>query len=390
MDGRNNGYNLEGLQPRAPDPGFATSDKLMSERARLFHANPWRGVFYVTGGGSDFIAEMLTTAGASRSVLEMTVPYANSALTELLGRTPEQACSAATARTMAMAAFQRARTLSDDKQGPALFGLACTASLATDREKRGKHRAHIAVQTEWETHSAEITLAGDRATEEAQLLDAIWVCINATLDAQADAHHLPHPISTRRAEPVWRQVLLGETPAAVSTDHDGGLIVSGSFNPLHAGHQGMLSAAEAMTGRAGAFELSMLNADKPPLDYHEVGMRLAQFNVPIWLTRLPTFVDKAEHFPNAIFAVGVDTITRIDAPRFYAGIAGRDAAIAQLAASGCSFLVFGRLDGDQFVHLEDVHLSAPLRRLCRAVPESVFREDISSTELRDRATPSTV
>ena len=134
MDGRNNGYNREGLQPRAPDPGFATSDKLMSERARLFHANPWRGVFYVTGGGSDFIAEMLTTAGASRSVLEMTVPYANSALTELLGRTPEQACSAATARTMAMAAFQRARTLSDDKQGPALFGLACTASLATDRE----------------------------------------------------------------------------------------------------------------------------------------------------------------------------------------------------------------------------------------------------------------
>ena len=357
----------------------------MSNRALALHANPWTGVYYITGGGSQFIAEVLSAPGASRSVLEMTVPYATSALTDLLGREPEQSCSAATARTMAMAAFQRAQRLSatlDDAVRP--FGLACTASLATDREKRGRHRAHVAVQTEWETHFAEIDLYGDRASEEAQLLDALWDCLNATLarSTVSGSSDTKHSIQTHRAEPDWRHVLMGDSPTAVTKHHDGKLIVSGSFNPVHVGHQNMLTTAEALTGRAGAFELSMLNADKPPLDYHEVGTRLAQFELPVWLTRLPTFVEKASHFHDAIFAVGVDTITRIDAVRFYASEYGRDAALKQLADYGCTFLVFGRTDKNQFIQLQDIDLSPALRQLCRAVPEGMFREDISSTELR--------
>lgn len=355
----------------------------MSERAAQLHANPWRGVFYITGGGTELVSEMLTTPGASRTVLEVTVPYAHAALQSLLGRAPAQSCSASTARAMAMAAFQRAHALGAAHDDDAhIFGLACTASLATDRDKRGRHRAHIAVQTDWDTHFAEISLAGDREQEEHQLVEALWEVLMATLHT---GEILGHPLQSVRADARWRDILLGHAPAIVTVPHDGGLLLSGSFNPLHKGHARMLELAEQVTGRQGAYELSMVNPDKPSLDYHEVGNRLAQFDEPVWLTRLPTFAEKAAYFPGSVFAVGSDTITRIDAVRYYTDARGRDVALAELARHGCEFLVFGRVEAGQFVHLDDLELSPTLREMCKAVPLEMFREDISSTQLRARS-----
>jgi nicotinic acid mononucleotide adenylyltransferase len=357
----------------------------MSERAAHFHANPWSGVFYVTGGGSKLISELLTTPGASRSVLEVSVPYANSALADLLGKVPAQACSAPTARAMAMAAFQRAHALSDAGSEPTdrttLFGLGCTASLATDREKRGRHRAHVAIQTEWDTHFADLEFSSDRASEEDQLLDALWELLRHALSPTVSA---PTSLVSVRAQPDWRKVLLGEAPAIATAPHDGKLLLSGSFNPVHQGHRKMLALAEQFTRSAGAFELSITNPDKPPLDYHEVGTRLAQFETPVWLTRLPTFAEKARHFPGAKFVVGVDTIVRIDAIRYYVDEARRDAAMAELVDLGCEFLVFGRTDNGRFLELGDLALSHTLQQICHEIPAADFREDISSTELRVR------
>ncbi|MFT5444857.1 MAG: hypothetical protein ACI9DC_000017 [Gammaproteobacteria bacterium] len=354
----------------------------MSERATQLHANPWLGVFYVTGGGSQLISELLTTPGASRTVLEASVPYAYTALMSLLGETPAQSCSAPTARAMAMAAFQRANALSSDSDSRAtLFGLGCTASLATDREKRGKHRAHLAIQTEWHTCFAQVELSGDRAEEEVQLLDELWEFLGAVLTSDTSPMGAFDAV---RAHPTWRLVLQGDSPATSTEPHDGQLILSGSFNPVHHGHRKMLSVAEHITDRAGAFELSIFNVDKPPLDYHEIGTRLAQFDTPVWLTRLPTFAEKAQHFQGAVFVVGVDTVVRIDAPRYYWNTAHRDSSIEELASLGCSFLVFGRAADDGFVQLRDLELSPNLLRICQEVPSDQFREDVSSTELRSR------
>ena len=54
-------------------------------------------------------------------------------------------------------------------------------------------------------------------------------------------------------------------------------VLSGAFNPLHAGHEGMLAAAATLTGRDGVFELSVVNVDKPELTETEVRERLSQF-----------------------------------------------------------------------------------------------------------------
>lgn len=146
----------------------------------------------------------------------------------------------------------------------------------------------------------------------------------------------------------------------------------------------MLELAEHLTGLEGAYELSIVNVDKPLLDYTEIEERLSQFEAPVWLTRLPTFVDKARYFPGAHFAVGVDTIIRITEAGYYGSQADRDAALDELATLGTRFLVFGRILNDAFLTLSDLDLPATFRALCREVTEAEFNEPISSTEIRRR------
>jgi nicotinamide mononucleotide (NMN) deamidase PncC len=361
----------------------------MSSRAARLHESPWRGVLHVTGGGSGFLAELLGEPGASATVLEATVPYASAALRALLGATPEQACSEATARAMAMAAFQRALALTslepDAAGAETLFGFACTASLATNREKRGAHRAHIAVQTAADTFSIEVALAGDRAEEERALVECIWQELGLALGL--DATETPARVRKRAsAEPGWQALILGDANAHSTNEHDGGLLLPGAFNPLHRGHRQMLEIAEALTGRTGAYELSVANVDKPMLDYMEIARRLEQFERPLWLTHLPTFLEKARHFPEATFAVGVDTLLRIVDASYYYDEAAMRTALAELHDLNTRFVVFGRDLGETFVVLDDVigTLPAELAERCLGVDADTFRDPISSTKLRAR------
>ena len=182
--------------------------------------------------------------------------------------------------------------------------------------------------------------------------------------------------------------LVGKTPAVATAGTPTvrmapRCLLPGSFNPVHEGHRRMLALAAARIGGAGgACELAILNPDKPPLSPGDAAVRLAGFSdaEAVWLTRAPTFPEKARIFPGATFAVGVDTLVRIAAPRYYGGPDGLAAALSLLGR--CRFLVFGRRAATGFETLESVTLPAPLRALCDGVPEADFRADVSSTELR--------
>ncbi len=129
-----------------------------SERRALveaIHASGTRLVLAVAGGGNAVITDLLNVPGASRTVLEVVVPYAETSLDQLVGRhhpgAEVGACSRPMALAMAQACYDRARDLAGP--GIAVVGVACTAALVTDRPKRGDHRAHVAqVGPDWAGH----------------------------------------------------------------------------------------------------------------------------------------------------------------------------------------------------------------------------------------------
>jgi hypothetical protein len=363
---------------------------------RQIHASGRRLVMATTGGGSRAISHLLTVAGASRSVLEAIVPYAEPALTRFLGGKPDQYCSPATARAMAMAAYRRALDYTDS---PAMvLGLGCTAGLASDRPKHGPHRLHVAAQSRASTRLVSLELEkGARTRDEEEAL-AAGIVLNLLAECCGISLRVPVALTANEqlqtngidAPDAWQVLLSGEIdrlrvspPGEVASPPK--VLFSGAFYPLHEGHRGMATVAAQLLGATVEFEIPIVNADKPALDYLEIDSRLRQFGADqfVWLSRAATFVEKSLLFPGVTFLVGADTIERIAAARFYGGgPQAVDRAMQTIAAQGCRFLVFGRSDGGSFRGLGDLELPPAVVDLCREVPASLFRVDVASSVLR--------
>ena len=365
------------------------------------HASPAYGGFAIAGGGSRAVSRLLEVPGASGTIAEVVVPYAAAAMREYLGGSTDQACAPATARALAMAAFQRALRFPHPEH-PDNFGIGCTAALRTLRPKRGQHRAYVGAQTLEATHtwSLELTKGARTRDEEEAVVSALVLHALAQIAGVEGP-----PLELLPGEQVeyqiheggddWQQLILGEARAVCPrlgipgpAPGETRIIFPGSFNPFHEGHARMAEYAEAHLGGRVEFEMCVRNVDKPPLNYADIHSRMARFPTDrrIWLTSVGTFADKAEVFPGSVFIVGLDTLVRIADPRFYDNdVADRDAAIERIAAAGCRFLAFGRKMGEIFVDLPAVNLPPALAVLCEAVSEHSFRMDVSSTDLRARA-----
>jgi hypothetical protein len=114
--------------------------------------------------------------------------------------------------------------------------------------------------------------------------------------------------------------------------------------------------------------------------------RIAQFagRYSIFVSRAPTYVQKAFLYPQATFVVGHDTAVRIFDTRYYdQSEAKMYAALQALRECGSRFLVAGRLDKQGVYRgLADMEIPAAYTDLFEAIPEELFRLDISSTQLR--------
>lgn len=366
---------------------------------QAIHKSGWQFVLAITGGGSASIAELLTTPGGSRSILEAVVPYSPASLSDWIGSEPEQHCAGRTARQMAMAAFTRARLLAEPSSTNKLVGVGCTASLVSDRDKKGAHRIHVAYQTAEKTVSDSIVLQKghrDRLGEEriasAMILKAMSeVTGNSTLTPEIGFEKneaVDH--KAQAATKPWKQLLLGELNICGATDSvpdSPKVIFPGAFNPIHEAHIKMAEIAESKLGSPVCLEVSIENVDKPILDYIEIANRVQQFqNRPAFLTRAAHFTQKAALFPEATFVVGLDTIVRLMDSKYYGNAPDQvDTAIEEIKKHGCRFLVFGRNHGGCFINLNDITAPSSLKDICDEVSEKEFRNDISSTKLRKEA-----
>lgn len=182
------------------------------------------------------------------------------------------------------------------------------------------------------------------------------------------------------------------------------VVLPGSFNPIHEGHEAMARCAARALGRpidAVLFEICAVNADKGALPADELQRRveaLAARGHRTLLTRATLFAHKAALCAGCDFAVGYDTYRRIVDAKYYAppGRSPSEAseeerrgwvvdALRQLRSHGIRVAVAGRLDGEEFRSLEGgalLDLPDDLKGMFMHIPR--FRVDISSTEIRQR------
>jgi nicotinic acid mononucleotide adenylyltransferase/nicotinamide mononucleotide (NMN) deamidase PncC len=311
---------------------------LNAERIELLFNSGFHAAFAIAGGGTGAVQSLLSTPGASRFVSDVRIPYSASALADFLGEAPEHFVCPQTAWRMAAKAYETAR-----REGARAMGVACTAALTTDRERRGDDRAFIAIKTATSETLYSLYMSSFGRTGQERLLSD------------------------------W---LLRLTSQIAGTEKC--LLFPGSFNPLHSGHLRLLKVAEGETGLRGLFELSKTNVDKPELIDEEVVKRVSQIrDIPVALTCAPRFVQKAELFPNSCFVVGFDTVKRV---LEYAKGDEWD----HFKNCGTEFLVAGRIHNSVFQGLDSLSVPAEAKDLFSSIPESLFREDISSTELRSQ------
>ncbi|WP_420629102.1 hypothetical protein [Candidatus Leptofilum sp.] len=375
-------------------------EKETKQLVQAIHDAPERIVLVAAGAGTEALSNLLGVPGATRTLLEALVPYSTAAFDEFLGKPPAKYVTERTARLLAGRAFTRARWL--DAANHPVVGVACTATIITDRPKRGEHRAFIAI---WQPdllveYGIHLNKGFRNRSGEENLVSRI--ILNGLAEAMALPHRLPLPltaadrlvVSTHHFGQAARQLNLGER-AFFGVRADGRIrhkhvnsqaLLSGAFNPLHDGHLELLQVSAKLLGHPVAFEISAKNVDKPPISPEMVVARIAQFagRWPVYATNAPTFLEKARLFPNTIFVIGFDTAVRVLQPRYYQNsITRRDAALHEIANQGCSFLVAGRQDKNG-IFRDGAQLNVPeeFQQLFRHIPAEAFRKDISSTELR--------
>ena len=370
---------------------------------QAIHDSPTRSVVVTAGAGAQALSNLLGVAGATRTLLEALVPYSQASFDEFLGQTPDKYVTGKTARLLAGRALTRAHWLEAvEADEMPVVGLACTATIVTDRPKRGQHRAYIATWQPQRLVCYYIHLqkgARDRAGEESLvsriMLNALaWACelqmelalplvegdrlTEKRIDfAQAAGRLHRRQIEFFGVDADGRLCPRGVVPAA---------ILSGSFNPLHDGHLDLAKTGSEILGRPVAFECAAANVDKPDLPPDVLLDRMAQFagRYTVFASNAPTYVEKALLYPGVTFVVGYDTAERILQPRYYQdSYDNMLAALARIREQGCRFLVAGRVDDDgAFRDITDLDIPDGFADLFQPIPGDLFRKDVSSTQLR--------
>ncbi|KAG6396593.1 hypothetical protein SASPL_142746 [Salvia splendens] len=338
----------EYIRKNLVDDTLAIRDSLImdaSARALVeaIHATPTQAVLHFAGGGSQALGWLMSVPGASNTVLEAVVPFSSSEKVFFLRclKVPTQFASRQTAEDMALMAYNRAIVLYNP--GFPALGVGFSGSLASSRPKLGDHRFHVSTRTSDQLWSSTVTLSkGMRTREQEDKVSSQFV-----LKAIAYACKVP---TTFVSELTDSEVYPFSSDFSTAERK---IILPGSFNPLHDGHLKLLEVAVNILGEGyPCFELSAVNADKPPLTVSEIKRRVMQFE-------------------------------KVGEPKYYSGDYGRMLeTLLGCKSTGCVFLVAGRNIDGKFKVVDDLDIPAELRDLFIPIPPEKFRMDISSTQIR--------
>jgi len=367
------------------------------------HNSKTKLVMSVSGVGSQSINWLLRVPGASNTLLEATIPYSNESLDRYIGEVPRQYVSKTTALSMAKAAYIQGIQYGDN--GMDLIGVSCTGAISTNRKRRGGNQAFIGLWGPRLKYVAHLILKkGERnRVEEEELVSSLIVqYIEEKLTGNSGLSMELNELESVSIEETefssdLDSLMNGHISSITSSGSDlvgldksfKGGILSGSFNPIHKGHIELSKLASGILGVPVAFEISVTNVDKSPLQPGEVKKRVSQFekSETVILTCAPLFAEKSSIFKNSTFIIGNDTALRLVDPKYYDNnVQDMYTSLQKVKDNQCNFLVAGRLQNSEFKTISDMAIPEAFISLFQGIPESQFRMDLSSTELRSDGT----
>lgn len=277
------------------------------------------------------------------------------------------------------------------------IGIGATASLVSKKWKRGLHRVHIALYSNEKLVTFSLNL--NKGTEEqpfrtraeeddlcGKLILAVtaYECeiFNKTslidfltshgLDA-GDVLEISDSVSNDLSASIVdgslqnvlclpqldRSILqVANVPIHLLGQYSGRKVklvsLPGSFNPLHSGHTSSLDKALAINATkiansSGFYELSVSNVDKSPISVQELKKRLNNFimsKYPLFLTKTPRFIDKAQMNPGIDYVMGVDTAIRLVDTNYTGGNTEKMTLLLKdIVDKGTRFFVLPRVFG---------------------------------------------
>jgi nicotinamide mononucleotide (NMN) deamidase PncC len=378
-------------------PGVDTGMLNLSSALEILLAKKVRLAIATTGAGAGLQEDLWRIPGISEVLARSSFPYGTDDLAEYLGFVPDTSpatgkpsyCSPEVALDMAMAAYYRAYKFG---AAPAI-GVGLTASVASNREHRGDHRAYVAYFTDSDSRviSAKLKkgVGAEQRKLDGELCDALGARAILAAVGGEESFALPYLVETYAEHDAWglaNDRLLKrpffrsdgtrseKLPDALGTPLTA--LFAGAFNPPHPGHLGM---ADAYASRGPVVFTTDLGAPhKSPLNAADAlqRARMLKGRNLIFTSDAGRYLDKARLYPGMPFVMGTDALVRMLDPKW--GLSPRD-LVDGFDETHTEFYVADReLDG-KLVRLEDVpNPGLKLHRL-------QGRWNISSSELRTAA-----
>lgn len=356
-----------------------------------------------TGAGAGIQGSLWRVPGSSAFLAGAAFPYAAHETERLLGFRPASFCDESAAVELAIAAYLRGReaALADAPGAPTkspTVGLGLTASVASLVPHRGDHRVFAATlgergATVWSARLPKGTGEAQRSID-GQLADRLGVhALFAAVGITGEAGGAPGVEVSRRELPeaelhamLYRRPVFGPGDVRekiLEMERCDLVLLPGSFDPCHDGHQMIADAVERQYGRRVAYAITADPVHKPSLRAVDLLDRIASIRLGGGRTRTivlterdPLFIDKARQFPGAGIALGVDALVRMLDPSWGPNVGEM---LETFRALGTRFYVVGRSIDGHWTTIDDVPIPDRFRRLFESVEG---RHDVSSTALR--------